>query len=221
METLTRPGLHAGWIAGAVFAVSLLVLATITPGYEHAHQPVSFLGMHGAPFALSWNLFGFGLPGLLVVIFALSLQAALRPSGVGPAVRIGTWLLLISGVAFAGNGVFAFDPQSTGGTSTKLHVAMLTISLLAFLPSAAMLAVGLRRLQAWRGLSTLGPVLALGTLLSVLQRISDVVPALQGNPGYAQRITLAMYFLWMLLAAMVALRATRQPQAMATSVALR
>ena len=221
METLTRPGLHAGWIAGAVFAVSLLVLATITPGYEHAHQPVSFLGMHGAPFALSWNLFGFGLPGLLVACFALSLQAALAHRGVGAVARIGTWLLLISGVAFAGNGVFAFDPQATGGTSTRLHVAMLTISLLAFLPSAAMLAVGLRRLQGWRWLATLGPLLALGTLASVLQRITDVVPALQGNPGYAQRITLALYFLWMLLAAVVALRATHRAPAMATSGALR
>ena len=102
METMKRPGLHAGWLAGVVFTVALAVVAAITPGYEHAHQPVSFLGMHGAPFALSWNLFGFGLPGLLVACFALSLQAALAHRGVGAVARIGTWLLLISGVAFAG-----------------------------------------------------------------------------------------------------------------------
>jgi hypothetical protein len=32
---------------------------------------------------------------------------------------------------------------------------------------------------------------------------------LQGNPGYAQRITLALYFLWLALASVVALRSGR------------
>jgi hypothetical membrane protein len=200
-------GLHAGWFAGVVFAVSLLVVAALTPGYEHAHQPVSFLGMRGAPFAPWWNLSGFGLPGLLAACFALSVQRPLRGSGAGRVARTGTWLLLVSGLAFAGNGVFAFDPQAPSGTSTRLHVAMLTISLLAFLPATVLLAVGVRRLRGWRLLSTLGPLLALGALLSVLQRMADVLPVLQGNPGYAQRITLALYFLWLALAALVAVRA--------------
>jgi len=203
---MKRIGLHAGWLAGAVFLVALLAIAALTPGYRHAQQPVSFLGMAGMPLAAGWNLFGFIVPGLLVAWFAWSLQAPLRRDDAGALVRIGAWLLLISGLAFAGNGVFAYDFAAPDGPASKLHVAMLTIALLAFLPSALLLALGLRSRPGWRALRTGGALLAAATLLSVFQRMADLVPALQDSPGYAQRITLALYFLWLALAARVALR---------------
>ena len=203
---VVRMGLHAGWLAGVVFVVALAWLGAAVPGYEHAHMPVSFLGMRGVALAHCWNVAGFILPGLLVACFALSLQAPLRRDGAGTLARIGTWLLLISGLAFAGNGVFAYDLAEPDGTASKLHVAMLTIALLGFLPSALLLAMGLRRRPAWRALVTGGALLALATLLSVLQRMGDWLPLLGDNPGYAQRVTLALYFLWLALAALVALR---------------
>lgn len=203
---MNRIGLHAGWFAGVVFAVALSWLGAIVPGYEHAHMPVSFLGMRGVALAPCWNTAGFIAPGLLVAWFALSLRAPLQRAGAGALTRIGAWLLLISGLAFAGNGVFAYDLSEPDGVASKLHVAMLTIALLGFLPSALLLALGLRRRPAWRGLVACGPLLALATMLSVVQRMADFVPLLQGNPGYAQRITLALYFLWLALASLVALR---------------
>lgn len=201
-----RFGLHAGWLAGAVFAVVLLWLGATVPGYEHAHMPVSFLGMHGVPMAACWNIAGFIAPGLLVAWFALSLLAPLGRDGAGAMARIGVWLLLISGLAFAGNGVFAYDLAEPDGMASKLHVAMLTIALLGFLPSALLLALGLRRRPAWRALVAGGTLLALATLLSVVQRMGDWLPLLRDNPGYAQRVTLALYFLWLALASLVALR---------------
>lgn len=201
-----RAGLHAGWIAGLVFAIALLALAAITPGYAHAHQPVSFLGMRGAPWAAWWNVLGFAAPGLLVAWFALALQPPLQRAGTGSVARIGTWLLLLSGLAFAGNGVFPFDPREPDGLATKLHVTMLTLALLGFLPATAAFAAALARVPGWRLLSTAGLALGAATLLSVLQRMADAVPGLQDHPGYAQRVTLALYFLWLALAARVALR---------------
>jgi hypothetical membrane protein len=203
---VNRFGLHAGWLAGVVFAVALSWLGALVPGYEPARMPVSFLGIHGVPVAPYWNIVGFIATGLLVAWFALSLLAPLQRDGAGMLARIGAWLLLISGLAFAGNGVFAYDLAEPDGTASKLHVAMLTIALLGFLPSALLLALGLRRRPAWRALVVCGPLLALATLLSVVQRVGDFVPLLQGNPGYAQRITLALYFLWLALASVVALR---------------
>lgn len=205
---LPRAGLHAGWIAGALFAVALLAIAAATPGYEHAYQPVSFLGMRGAPLAAWWNMLGFGLPGALMAWFALALQRPLQAAGTGSLARIGTWLLLVSGLAFAGNGLFPFDPREPDGLSTKLHVTMLTVALLGFLPATAVLAAALRRVPGWRLLSTAGLLLGVATLLSVLQRMADAVPGLQDHPGYAQRVTLALYFLWLALAARIALRAS-------------
>ena len=209
-SNVKRMGLHAGWLAGAVFAVVLPWLGATVPGYEHAHMPVSFLGMHGVPMAPYWNIAGFIVPGLLVAWFALSLLAPLQRDGVGAIARIGVWLLLISGLGFAGCGVFAYDATELDGPASKLHVAMLTIALLGFLPSALLLALGLRRRPAWRALVVCGPLLALAALLSVAQRMADLVPLLQGNPGYAQRITLALYFLWLALASLVALRSDRR-----------
>ena len=205
-----RVGLHAGWLAGVVFMVALLWLGAMAPGYEHGHMPVSFLGMRGVPLAAYWNCAGFIAPGLLVAWFALSLLAPLQRDGVGAIARIGVWLLLISGLGFAGCGVFAYDATELDGPASKLHVAMLTIALLGFLPSALLLALGLRRRPAWRGLVVCGPLLALAALLSVTQRMGDFVPLLQGNPGHAHRITLALYFLWLALASWVALRSGRQ-----------
>ncbi|MDQ2701524.1 MAG: DUF998 domain-containing protein [Pseudomonadota bacterium] len=202
---MSRLGLHAGWIAGAMFAITLSVVGAAAPGYDHATMPVSFLGMSVMPVAAYWNVAGFILPGLLVAWFALSLLAPLERDGAGTAARIGVWLLAISGLAYAGNGVFPYDLAKPDELASKLHVAMLTIALLGFLPSALMLAMGLRGRPGWRALVGPGVLLALAVLLSVLQRMIDFVPVLEGNPGYAQRITLVLYFLWLALAARTAL----------------
>jgi hypothetical protein len=40
--------------------------------------------------------------------------------------------------------------------------------------------------------------------------MGELMPLLQGNPGYAQRVTLALYFMWLALASRVALRSDRR-----------
>ncbi len=210
---MNRFGLHCGWLSGVLFVAALLVIGALTPGYSHAHHAVSFLGMVGAPLAGWWNVFGFIVPGVLVVVFALSLLGPLQREAARMSARIGVWLLLIAGLAFAGNGVFAFDLSDPGGISSKLHVAMLTLALLGFLPAALALALGLRGCRGWRALVLAGPVIALATMASVAQRMLDVVPVLAANAGYAQKVTLALFFAWLALAAVVVLRASRLPMA--------
>lgn len=210
---MNRFGLHCGWLAGVVFVVALLAIGALTSGYSHAHHPVGFLGMAGAPLAGWWNVSGFLVPGMLVVVFALSLLQPLQRAQARMAARIGIWLLAIAGLAFAGNGVFGFDPSDPGGMGSKLHVAMLTLALLGFLPAALAMALGLRCCHGWRVLVLAGPVIVLATLASVMQRVLDAVPVLATNPGYAQRVTLVLFFAWLGLAAMVALRASRLPTA--------
>src|SRR5690606_22869221 len=104
-----RSGLHAGWLAGVVFTLALMVFGALLPGYDHADMPVGVLGASGVALARYWNLAGFIVPGLLVAWFALSLLGPLQRDGAGSVARIGVWLLLISGLAFAANGVFAYD----------------------------------------------------------------------------------------------------------------
>lgn len=206
---LAASALHAGWLAGAVFAVALLALGAVTPGYTHAQHVVSLLGADGMAYASAWNALGFVLPGLLVVVFAYALFVAMQRDGMGFAGRIGLWLLLFSGLAFAGNGVFAYDLQQPDARAAQLHVAMLTLTLLAFLPGVLLLALGARRRHGWRVLVWIGPLIALAMVINVMQLPGEFVPALKASPGYAQRLTLALYFGWFAVAAWMALRHCR------------
>lgn len=198
--------LHAGWLAAALFVLALLAMGAATPGYVHADEAVSNLGAVGAPHARWWNLLGFVVPGLLIALFAYALAMTMRDDGIGAAGRIGLWLLCFSGLAFAGGGIWAYDLTRPFERASQLHVAMLTLTMVAFLPAAALVAVGLRGRSNWRALVSVGPVLALLTAASIADRAGNFIPMLETTPGYGQRITLALYFAWMVLASWVALR---------------
>lgn len=206
MNRIADIALHAGWLAGVIFAAALLAFAAATPGYLHAQHAVSLLGADGMAWAGAWNVLGFIVPGLLVMAFAYALALAMRRDAVGFGGRIGLWLLLISGLALAGNGVFAYDPQHPDERAAQLHVAMLTISLLAFLPGVLLLALGAGRRRGWRALGLLGPVVAVAMIANVTSLTADLLPALRTSPGYALRLTYALYFGWFALAAWIALR---------------
>lgn len=209
---MKRIGLHAGWLGGLVFHAALLVVGALAIGYLPARQPVSVLGMAGAELAPWWNVLGLVVPGLLIGIFALSLATLWQRPDVPASARIGAWLLLICGLAFAATGVYVYDGAQPESTASKLHVALLAIALLSFLPAMLAMALGLRGKPQWRRLVVAGPLFALLIGASVIQRAWDFVPWLQGHPGAAQRITLALCFAWLVLAAVTALRATTMPR---------
>lgn len=211
MNRFADNALHAGWLAGVIFAAALLAFAAATPGYLHAQHAVSLLGADGIAWAGAWNVLGFIVPGLLVMAFACALAVAMRRDAVGFAGRIGLWLLLISGLALAGNGVFAYDPQHPDDRAAQLHVAMLTISLLAFLPGVLLLALGLGGRRHWRSLRLLGPLVAVAMVANVTPLAGELVPALRSNPGHALRLTYFLYFGWFALAARAALRRRADP----------
>ena len=92
----------AGIAAVVVFWTALFGFAAAYPGYSHSHKAISELGAFGAPHALAWNLIGFITPGLLLAICGAGLGRAIDVSGRATAVY---WLLVMSGVGFAGTGV--------------------------------------------------------------------------------------------------------------------
>ncbi len=203
---MKRWGLHAGWLSGTLFTVALLAIGALTPGYRQSIDPVSVLGTAGVAHPAWWNAFGFVVPGMLVALFAPALAASMHGDRPGSIARIGLWSLLFSGIALGALGVFAYDLADPDGLASKLHVASLAIALLALLPAAALPAWSLRRQRAWRALVVLGPLLAPAMFLSVAIRIDEIIPGLRDRPGYVERVTLGLYFLWMALAASTALR---------------
>ena len=66
-------------IAGPIiFALVVLILASLTPGYSHVADYMSELGATGAPYALFMNTLGFFLLGIMMIAFALGLHHGIK-----------------------------------------------------------------------------------------------------------------------------------------------
>ena len=197
-----RLGLHAGWLAGAAFVAALLVFGSMQPGYSQALHPVDLLGAAGTAHPDGWNALGVALPGLLLAVFAMALQQPLHAAGaVG---RIGGWLLALSGLAFAAGAAWPLRLEDLDGPESKLHVTTSMLAWLAWLSSAVLLPVALRRRTGWQGVSMAGLMLALAGI-ACLGLPLQALPPLEGRGGAVQRIGLALYFAWPALLAWRAL----------------
>lgn len=200
-----RLALHAGWLAGAAFATALLVFGSLQPGYSQVLHPVDLLGAGGTAHPAGWNALGVALPGLLLVVFAIGLQRPLHGARVGASGRIGGWLLMLSGVAFAAGAWWPLRLEELDGPESKLHVATSMLAWLAWLPSAVMLPLALRARAGWQGMSIVGPLLAVAGVLCMGLPLQQWMPVLEGRGGAVQRIGLALYFAWPALLAWRAL----------------
>lgn len=201
----TRRGLHAGWLAGVCFALALWILGRMQPGHVAARHAVADLGALDMPHAWAWNLAGFIMPGLMLLLFAFALEAAMQREQASRIGRIGTGLLMIAALAFAAQGVLPLDLHDLDGAVSRRHVTALVVALLAQMAAAGLISLALLYRPGWRLLSLGGAVLA-ALLLLVLLFPPQQQPWLQGQAGYAQRLVFGIYFGWFALAAFNALR---------------
>ncbi len=194
---MERKILFLGPLSFLSFVLSFLGFAEIKPGYSHALNMISELGMQGAPNALAWNWIGFGLTGLLALVFAWGLRAALMPARGATAVAI---LVAIAGAGWAALGLFpaanAFQPS----TATTLHFAAVGVNYLAFLASCVVFAAALRRHPYWRAW------LPFAILMAALGLASFLIPPSLVPAGLSQRLALLVYFVWLLGLGWAALR---------------
>ena len=202
---MNRITLHAGWLASVVFLAALLGLGATSTGFSQSLHAVDVLGARGVPHAAGWNLLGYALPGLLVAVFAIALQRPLAMAGVGATGRIGGWLLMFSGLAFAAQGLLPLDLRLLDGPDSKAHVAAAMLSLVAWLPSALLLPLALRGRPAWRVVVLAGPLLV-AVAICCLGLPPQAWEAMGAGPGLAQRLGLCAQFAWPALAAFCALR---------------
>lgn len=204
--------LHTGWIAPLWFALATW-LAGLRAGYQPALRSVGDLGALDAPHAWLFNWLGFIAPGLLLLLFALALERVMTRDGAGRGGRLGTGLLMISALAFAAQGVFAFDPTELDSLASQRHASALAFALLGMMAGALFVAASVRRLAGWRALAAFGPALAALLLAFLVQPPQAWLPMLEGRIGHSQRLVLSVYFLWFVLASGVALaryRVTRR-----------
>ena len=152
-----------GILSSITFPVMLLLFGAITPGYNHLEQAVSELGMSNAPYATLWNLLGFELAGILMFVFAWSLYLEFESSSGG---RIIAGLVALSGLGFAGLGIFPAAIDFQPSRETSLHTLMMIVSFFSFIMVSFVFGVKLRSDSRWKGWSRFSMVMGVIGLLS-------------------------------------------------------
>jgi hypothetical membrane protein len=140
---------HVAWVAPALWLTALLGFGAMVEGYSHVVHPVALLGARGMPQALAFNLVGLVAPGLLAAWAAYSLRQRL-PDGAGWSARIGAWMLLVSALAFAAQGLLPLDPSDLDATGSRLHAVAWMLWWIAFVPAALLLAIGMLGMRGRR-----------------------------------------------------------------------
>lgn len=185
-----------GGVAALLFALSVLGFGLALRDYSQAVHPVTWLGAHGIPHALGFNLIGLVLPGLLAAGVAEGLRRRL-PATAGWAARIGCQMLLLAGLAFAAMGLLPLhidDLADMQGPDSQLHVAAWMVWALAFITGTVLLAATRLRDRAARPLA--GLALGCGLLAGLAAfGLQGVVPA-----ALAQRLAFACWVIWLALA---------------------
>ena len=185
-----------GVLAAATFAAMLILLAAATPGYSHLTQPVSELGMSNAPHAFLWNLLGFGLVGVLILVFASGVYFEFNGIRGG---RLVSMLTGASGLGYIGLGIFPAAIDFQPSTATTLHTIMVMISFFAFIAASICLGVIIRHDLSWKRWAIFSAVMGAIGLFSYA--IPRSIPL-----GASQRIALGANFLWLLVMGYALLR---------------
>lgn len=175
-------------LAPALFAGAILIFAAARSDYSHLTNAVSELGALGAPNALAWNLIGFMAVGLLITMFSWGLFKGTT-----------SWAALVfvglSGLGFAGTGVFPADMADLTTPSSRAHILLSLISFGAFVLGAFILCWRFLQLPGWRGVAVGSGILGLLALLTMPLREMSV------PPGLAQRVGFLIYLAWIELLA--------------------
>ena len=179
--------------AWVLFWAASIVLGAFRPSYSHVANTISELGAAGTPYARAWNVLGFIVPGVLLAIVGavIARTANTTPS---PLRTLATVLLVLSGLAVAGQGVMPAEMANgvadVTSASTRGHFISSLVSGAAWAVGALLLVGPMRRSVNWRGLHIVSVVLVVLTLVAAFT-LRGALP-----DGLAQRIGNAFFCIW-------------------------
>ena len=199
--TERRAGL-AGILAFLAFWTALFAFAAARSDYSHSTKAISELGVIGAPHALAWNLIGFIVPGVLLACCGAGLATAIDGKR-----SLLWWLLVASGLGFAGTGIFPAEMHNGSplmqSPLTIGHVLASFVSAFPWMIAAFLLVFRAKHKQDWPHLRVVAVVLALVGILGLFAR---ALPAFEYRPGLGQRAAFLTYFAWYLVMSFYLLR---------------
>ena len=189
----TRPPFWIGALALVCWAGAVAGFGALHAGYSHVEHPVGLLGADGVPGALGFNVLGYLVPGLLVAGLALALRGRMPAAG-WPA-RLGVQLLMLSGLAFAGQGLLPLDATDLEAAGSRLHATAWSLWWIAFVPGAVLLASRSR-------MFALALAIAAPAVLVAIAALPE---------GLSQRFAVAAWFALVLVAGVASTAARATP----------
>ena len=172
------------------FLAVYLVMSGMRPEYRHTDQAISELGSLDAPNLWAWNVLGYILPGLAVVLLGIGLRRQLAAYGVRSTVP--PVALMASGLLMALSGVFPANMADFRSITTLIHTVGSFGCYICFLIAGFGLPSALRKTEALRWAATPSVVLVIVSIVTGFLRFA-------GMASIGQRITFACFFLWVLL----------------------
>lgn len=182
-----------GALAAIAFIGAVAGFGMALSGYSQVWHPVAVLGAKGVPHALGFNLSGFVLTGVLAALAALDLRHRL-PADAGWPARVGAQLLLLSALGFIGLGVLPLDPEDLHNDASSLHATAWLLWWVAFVPGAALFALGMRGRGGW------GPAVIASAVAAGIVLFSALVAVALMPAGIAQRLGYAAWLGWLCVA---------------------
>jgi hypothetical membrane protein len=187
-------------IIGPLWSTTLIVVqGALHPDYSHVKMPISAL----AAWPTGWiqNL-NFYISGVLILLFIVGLNGAVRPT---PRGRAGFALLLIGGMALMMNGVFPWKMIDGVPTEPPAHAAS---AITTFAATGVGMIVFSRRMNAdarWRRHAAY--TLWSGIVVLILFVIVGFFAVDNGAPlhewtGLIQRILVGVWLSWMIVLAL-------------------
>ena len=184
-----------GLLAPTILVGAVTFAGSQTPDYSQIEDAVSELGMIGAPQALTMNMLGFGLVGLMIALFSPGLHRSINQ---GQGSRMGPGLLGLSGIAWAALGLTPGNLAEP--SSITWHAVLVGCSFIAGGLGLLMLVQRLSEDPHWRGLGNLTALVGLVTMGFLF------TGELSSYPGLVQRGLAATYFVWIGILALHSLR---------------
>ena len=181
----------AGLYGPMVFALVILLLGTMYPGYDHVRNVISDLGSEGAPTELLMNVFGFALFGAFMIMFALGVYAIRGRSFIG---KLEAALFAAGGISFALISI----------NTNPIHM-LATISVFFFLfPAFILMAIDTAKERSMKYYFIVAAGLGLATLycgflwLGVDSYEESLTSGLKQRASMSSWLLLMMYTSWKL-----------------------
>lgn len=192
-----------GIIGPIIYAIVLIILGLLRPGYSHITQSMSELGEVGGPNAFIMNTIGFPLLGLLLVAFAFGLHRGISE---GKGSILGPSLVVLSGVGLVGSGIFPCDQGCVDVTIiSKIHSISATIAAFAMIFAAFAISYRVRNDHLWEDYHLYS--LLTGVVTAI---VASAYMVFEPWLGVFQRLSMGLSLLWIAVIAIQLLRLSLQ-----------